>query len=114
VHKIEGACDNLLGDEAVHLCADAALRRILTASSAKLATYRNLIPDRSRGDEAELVPLDICRAILGEAVQRRWPDESGRSHLSVALADATNVLKRLELKGGLGLAPEDEEAIASL
>jgi hypothetical protein len=32
----------------------------------------------------------------------------------VALTDATNVLKRLELKGELGLAPEDEEAIALL
>lgn len=114
VHKIESVGDVALEDDALHLCADAALRRLLAASSAISTAYRSFIPDRSPHDRSEWVPLDICRTILSDAVRRRWPEELGWKHLSEALADATNVLKRLELKGELGLDPQDEEALASL
>jgi hypothetical protein len=114
VHKIEGACDISQEDSALHLCADAAVSRLLTTSSEVRAAYRNLIPDRSRNDRSELIPLDTCRTILSDAVRRSWLKEPGGRYLSVALVDATNVLKRLELKGEPCLAPEDEEALRSL
>lgn len=113
-HKIENVCDIPLEDAALHVCADAAVSRLFTTSTTIGAAYRHLIADRSRHDGSELVPLDICQTILSDAVRRQWPKEPGWSHTSVALTDATNVLKRLELKGELPLAPEDEEAIASL
>jgi hypothetical protein len=113
VHKIEGACDIAL-DDAVHFCADAALRRLFASSSAISAAYWNLIPDWARHCRSEWVPLDICRTILRDAVGRSWPEEEEWKKLTVALACATNVLKRLEMKGEPGLAPEDEKALASL
>jgi hypothetical protein len=113
VHKIEGACDISQEDAALHLCADAAVNRLLTTSSAVREAYRNLIPDRRPG-RSELVPLDICRTILTNAARRRWPEEPGFRYLSVALADARNVLKRLELKGEPCLTPEEYDALASL
>jgi hypothetical protein len=113
VHKIEGACDISQEDTALHLCADAAVNRLFTTSCAIWVAYRELIP-YPRLDRSELIPLDICRTILTEAVRHSWPEELGSRHLSVALADATNVLNRLEPNGELGLEPEDEEALASL
>lgn len=120
VHKIESACDLSPGEEALHICADAALRYLLNeldSSSAILAEYRNLIPDRlRRHGSSELVPLDICRTILSDAVRRHWPENLEWRQRTVAggLARATYVLKRLVLKNEPVLAPEDEEAIASL
>jgi len=114
VHKIENICGLPQDDAALHVCADAMLNRLFTTSMTIRAAYRDLIADRPRHEGAELVPLDICRTILSDAVRRHWPKEPGWSHTSVALTDATNVLNRLELNGGLALAPEDEKAIASL
>jgi hypothetical protein len=114
VHKIEGTCDISQEDVALHLCADAAVNRLFTTSSAVRVAYRSLVQDPSRHDRPELVPLDICREILSDAVQHSWPKEPGYGYLSAALVDATNVLVRLELKGEPCLAPEDEEALRSL
>ncbi|SDO47854.1 hypothetical protein [Afipia sp. GAS231] len=114
VHKIENFGDIPSEDTALHLCADEAVSRLFTTSTTIRAAYRHLIADRARHDGSKLVPLDICRTILSDAVRRQWPREPGWGQTAVALTDATNVLKRLELKDELGLAPEDEEAIASL
>lgn len=113
VHKIESAGDISLGYPALHFCANAAVSRLFTTSSTIWKAYRHLIPDQSRHDISELLPIDVCREILSDAAERQWPREPGWAHISVALTDATNVLRRLE-KCGLGLAPEDEVAIASL
>jgi hypothetical protein len=114
MHKVENICNIPLEDAALHVCADAAVNRLLTTSSTIEAAYRHLVADRSRHNGAELVPLHICRTILSDAVGRQWPKEPGWSHTSDALTDGTNVLKRLELRDELCLAPEDEEALASL
>ena len=114
VHKIEGAGDISQEDAALHLCADAAVNRLLTTSSAVRVAYRSLIPDPPHRDQSELISLDICRTVLSDAVGRSWPEEPGHRYLSAALKDAANVLKRLELIGEPSLAPEDEEALRSL
>jgi hypothetical protein len=113
VDKLEGACDIALED-AAHFCADAAVRRLFASSSAISEAYWNLIPGWARHGQSEWVPLDICRTILSDSVGRSWPGEEEWKELTVALACATNVLKRLEMKGELGLAAEDENALASL
>lgn len=114
VHEVESLRGIALGDEGLRSCADAVLRRLLATSSVISAAYRTRIPDRSRRDLSEWVPLDICRTILGDAVQRTWPKEPGSKHIWLALTCASYVLKRLDLKGRLDLAAEDEVALASM
>ncbi len=77
------------------------------------AAYRDLIPDMCRHDHSKLVPLEICRTILADAIQRRGPENFGKRHLSLALMCAADVFARL-VQAELSLVPEDEEALASM
>jgi hypothetical protein len=88
--------------------------RLFGASSDISAAYRDLIPDRCRADSSKLVPLQICREIFADALQRRWPENLGKRHISLALTSATYVLARLELNAELSLTPEEDEALASI
>jgi hypothetical protein len=114
VHEIESVREVKPGHDALHTCGDAALRRLLAASMEISEAYDGLIPDRSRHDPSELVPLEICQTILTEAIHRRWPGDREWSHFTEALTCATNVLRRLELKPVPHLAAEDEEVLWSM
>jgi hypothetical protein len=114
VHKIETVGDVALEGDALHTCADAAVRRLLAASMEISEAYDGLIPDRARNDPSELVPLEICQAVLSEAIHHRWPWDREWGHFTEALTCATNVLRRLELKPVPQLAAKDEEALWSM
>jgi hypothetical protein len=114
IHKIERVGDIAVKVEALHLSAHTAVTRLFGASSDISAAYRHLIPDRCRVDSSKLVPLHICREIFTDALQRRWPDNFGKRHISLALTSATYVLARLELNAELSLTPEEDEALASI
>lgn len=114
IHEIERVGDIAVKDEALLLSAHTAVMRLFGASSDISAAYRDLIPDRCRVDSSKLVPLQICREIFTDALQRRWPDNFGKRHISLALKSATYVLARLELNAELSLTPEDDEALASI
>src|SRR5258707_593680 len=85
VHEIECVGDIVRTDDALRLGADAAVSRLFGASSDIAAAYRDLIPDMCRHDHSKLVPLEICRTILADAIQRRGPENFGKRHLSLAL-----------------------------
>ncbi|SRR6266852_8367445 len=113
VHEIECVGDIVPTDDALRLCADAAVSKLFGASSDISAAYRDLIPDMCRHDHSKLVPLEICRTILADAIQRRGPENFGKRHLSLALMCAADVFARL-VQAELSLVPEDEEALASM
>jgi hypothetical protein len=114
VHGIECVGAIAPTDDALRLCAHAAVGRLFKASSDVAAAYRDLIPDECRRDHSKLVPPEICRNILTDAVQRRWPENFGKRNLTLALESIGDVLARLELRAEFSLGPDDEEALASM
>lgn len=110
VHHIECSGEVALGNEALHLCADEAVRRLIGSSTEISAAYRDIISSKRSG----LIPLGECRHILSEATQRVWRDRFGWRHVELALECASHIVARVALNAELNLAPEDDEALASL
>ncbi|MDO8943321.1 MAG: hypothetical protein Q7U75_09070 [Desulfobacterales bacterium] len=113
-HTIESAGGIAPKNEALHLCAHTALTQLFGASSEISAAYRDLIPDTPRVDSSKLVPLQVCREIFIGALQRRWPENSGKRHVSSALASAAYALARVEMNAEVSFTPEEDEALASI
>lgn len=109
-HHIECTGEVAPGNEALHLCADEAVRRLTGSSTEISAAYRDIVFRKRSG----LIPLDDCRRILGEATQRVWRERFGWRHVELALECASHIVARLALHAELSLAPEDDEALASL
>ena len=110
VHHIECTGEVALGNEALHLCADEAVRRLIGSSTEISAAYRDIISSKRSG----LIPMGECRHILSEATQRVWRDRFGWRHVELALECASHIVARVALNAELNLAPEDDEALASL
>ncbi|MET4091018.1 hypothetical protein [Bradyrhizobium sp. S3.5.5] len=109
-HHIECTGEAAPGNEALHLCADEAVRRLLGSSTEISAAYRDIISRK----QSDLIPLDDCRHILSEATQRAWREKFGWRHVELALECASHIAARLALHAELNLAPEDDDALASL
>ncbi|QOZ51558.1 hypothetical protein [Bradyrhizobium sp. CCBAU 53338] len=110
VHQVECTGTVALGCDALHHCADEAVRRLIFSSAEISAAYRNAVSDKL----SDLIPLGDCRHILGEATRRVWRDRFGWRHVELALQRASHIVARLALHDELNLAPEDEEALSSL
>lgn len=94
---------------ALHMCANAALWRLLREKPVA-AAFLERIPGRARPRVAtDLIALDVCRDVLRDIVELYPPyDES--CIFGDAILCAQSVLKRL----GPSLADEDEAALSSL
>jgi hypothetical protein len=105
--------ENLAGDlavgyEALHVSADAVVRRLFQQSTEILSCFRNLVP---RLEASGLLPFETCRDILLGVVERTWRKDP---ELAAALSCAAMVEQRLRLVPRPPLAADDDDALGSL
>jgi hypothetical protein len=107
--KVETLGDPTGAGNALHMCANAALCRLLREQPIA-AAFLERIPGGAKPRVAtDLIPLDVCREVLRDIVELYPPHDQG-CILKDAILCAQSVLRRL----ALSLAQEDEEALGSL
>jgi len=107
--KVEIVGNSTGAGNALHMCANAALLRLLMEKPIA-AAFRERIPDGVRPRVAtDLIALDVCQEVLRDIVELYPPSDLGCIFRDDILC-AQSVLRRFTPS----LAQEDEEALASL
>lgn len=107
--RVEIFRDPTVTGPALHMCAHAALSRLLWEESVAAAFLERIPGGTMPHPSTRLLPLEICRTLLQDIVEVCHPDRQD-CVLWNAIHCAQSVLKRL----GPPLADEDDQAISSL
>lgn len=111
VEKLETFESELaVNDEALRASADGVVRRLFELSMDLLPYYRDFVPAASL-ETTELLPLETCRDLLIDVVERTWPRDR---ELAAVLSWAAMVEQRLRRIPRPPLSSDDDDALGSL